>query len=89
MPPQPVATNLAFVYVGLFASIVAYICWFTGVAKLPASTVSIIGLLNPLTGLTFGVILAGEVLTPLQILGCLAILSGIYTGVRTPSPHKT
>jgi len=47
MPPQSATTNLAFAYVGIFASIIAYTCWFTGVTNLPASTVSIIGLLNP------------------------------------------
>ena len=75
---------MAFVYVGLFANVLAYTCWFTGVTNLPASTVSIIGLLNPLTGLILGVALANEILTPLQILGALAILGGIYTGMRAP-----
>ena len=84
MPPQPATTNLAFAYVGLFASIIAYTYWFTGVTNLPASTVSIIGLLNPLTGLILGIVLAEEILTPLQALGCLAILSGIYIGTRRP-----
>lgn len=88
MPPQPPATNVAFIYIGLFASIIAYTCWFTGVTALPATTVSIIGLLNPLTGLILGVVLAGEILTPLQILGCLAILGGIFTGVIPARPRR-
>ena len=84
MPAPSMSTTAAFAYIVFFASILAYICWFTGVTNLPASTVSIIGLLNPLTGLILGVALAGEILTPLQVLGALAILGGIYTGVRAP-----
>ncbi|WP_068171818.1 DMT family transporter [Rothia sp. ND6WE1A] len=89
MPAPSMSTTAAFAYIVFFASILAYICWFTGVTRLPASTVSIIGLLNPLTGLVLGTVLAGEVLSFVQVLGCLAILGGIYAGVRTPSPQKS
>lgn len=89
MPTPSMSTTAAFAYIVFFASIVAYICWFTGVTRLPASTVSIIGLLNPLTGLVLGTVLAGEVLSFVQVLGCLAILGGIYTGVRIPPQRHT
>ena len=89
MPVPSVSTTAAFAYIVFFASILAYICWFTGVTQLPASTVSIIGLFNPLTGCILGVLLAGETLTPTQMLGSLVILTGIYTGVRVPSKQKS
>lgn len=89
MPTPSVSTTAAFAYIVFFASILAYICWFTGVTRLPASTVSIIGLLNPLTGLVLGTVLAGEMLSFVQVLGCLAILTGIYAGVRAPSKQKS
>lgn len=80
MPLQPASTYFAFTYIVVFASIIAYTCWFTGVAELPASTVSIIGLLNPLTGVLLGTLLAGENFTFLQMLGSLAIITGIWWG---------
>lgn len=89
MPVPSVSATAAFVYIVFFASILAYICWFTGVTRLPASTVSIIGLFNPLTGCILGVLLAGETLTPTQMLGSLVILTGIYAGVRAPSTQKS
>ena len=89
MPTPSVSTTAAFAYIVFFASILAYICWFTGVTRLPASAVSIIGLFSPLTGCILGVLLAGETLTPTQMLGSLIILTGIYAGVRTPSTQKS
>lgn len=89
MPTPSMSTTAAFAYIVFFASILAYICWFTGVTRLPASTVSIIGLFNPLTGCILGVLLAGETLTPTQMLGSLVILTGIYAGVRAPSTQKS
>lgn len=85
MPLQSASTYFAFTYIVVFASIIAYICWFTGVTALPASTVSIIGLLNPLTGVLLGTLLAGETFTLPQMLGSLAIITGIWWGT---TPQK-
>lgn len=70
-----------FAYLSLIATMAAYIAWFYGLAHLPAGTVGLIGLLNPLTGTLLGIAIAGEVLTPLQIVGCVAILAGVAAGI--------
>jgi probable blue pigment (indigoidine) exporter len=75
------AEAAGFAYLSLIATMAAYIAWFHGLAHLPAGTVGLIGLLNPLTGTLLGILIAGEVLTPLQIVGCIAILGGVAAGI--------
>lgn len=70
-----------FAYLSLIATMAAYIAWFHGLAHLPAGTVGLIGLLNPLTGTLLGILIAGETLSPLQIVGCAAILAGVAAGI--------
>lgn len=89
LPPQEPVTYAGYAYIIIFASVVAYLCWFSGLAHLQASTVSIIGLLNPLTGLLLGTLLAGESLTLFQGLGCLLILTGIMWGTGTLRLSRT
>ena len=44
---------------------------------LPAGTVGLIGLLNPLTGVLLGVAVAGEVLTVQQLCGLVLVVVGV------------
>nr|NLI49673.1 DMT family transporter [Propionibacterium sp.] len=82
LPPALSAAEVAgFAYLSLIATMAAYIAWFHGLAHLPAGTVGLIGLLNPLTGTLLGIAIAGEVLTPLQIVVCVAILAGVAAGI--------
>jgi probable blue pigment (indigoidine) exporter len=66
-----------FAYVGLIATAVAFTAWFTGLRHLPAATVGLVGLLNPVTGVLLGTTLSGEVLTLKQLLGLTLVLAGI------------
>jgi probable blue pigment (indigoidine) exporter len=50
---------------------------------LPASTVGLIGLLNPVTGVLLGTVLAGELLTGRQVLGMTLVLGAILVGRAT------
>lgn len=86
--------GLAFAYISLIATALAYICWFTGLKHLPAGTVGILGLANPLTGAVLGLSLAGEVFTPLQWLAAAIMVCGIVLGAlphpaRTKPKHQT
>ncbi len=85
-PPSvgPVAW-VAFAYMSLFATALASVCWFAGLAKLPAGTVGIIGLLNPVTGVGLGMLFAGEQLSWLQVGGVALVLIAILIGRRTSS----
>ncbi|MGY1501060.1 DMT family transporter [Streptomyces sp. QTS52] len=79
-PALPPPTLLAFCYVALVATALAFTVWFTGLRHLPAGTVGLIGLLNPVTGVLFGTALAGEVLTIQQLCGLALVLAGVTLG---------
>ncbi|MFJ3770259.1 EamA family transporter [Streptomyces sp. NPDC090075] len=91
-PALSPAALLAFGYVTLIATALAFVAWFTGLRHLPAGTVGLIGLLNPLTGVLLGTAVAGEVLTGRQLCGLVLVLAGVVLGrparteVRKPTP---
>lgn len=69
-PPEiDVAGALAFVYVTVVATALAFVCWFAGLRHLPAGAVGVVGLLNPITGVLLGTGMAREALTSRQWLG--------------------
>ncbi|MET9958456.1 EamA family transporter [Streptomyces sp. NPDC006326] len=73
---------LGFGYVSVVATALAFAAWFTGLRRLPAATVGLLGLLNPVTGVLLGTALAGEALTARQFCGLLLTLAGILVGRR-------
>ena len=83
-PPRLDATQfVAFAYVSLVATAVAFFCWFSGFRHLPAGVVGVIGLLNPITGVALGMLLGAESLSPLQILGIALVLGSIvFVNIR-------
>ena len=74
---------LGFAYVTVVATALAFVAWFGGLRHLPASTVGLIGLLNPVTGVLLGTLLAGELLTWRQVLGMALVLGAILVGRAT------
>jgi probable blue pigment (indigoidine) exporter len=91
MPPAVDAPAvLGFAYVAIVATALAYAAWFTGLAHLPAGTVGLIGLLNPVVGVLLGTLLAGEVLGTPQLVGLALVLVGIVLGqaVRRSVPAE-
>ncbi|MFD0367775.1 DMT family transporter [Streptomyces sp. NPDC127114] len=81
-PPPVLSTPalLAFGYVTLIATALAFAAWFAGLRHLPAGTVGLIGLLNPVTGVLLGTVVAGEVLTARQLWGLALVLTGVVLG---------
>ncbi|RST01855.1 EamA family transporter [Streptomyces sp. WAC07149] len=79
-PALSAPTLLAFGYVALIATALAFAAWFTGLKHLPAGTVALIGLLNPVTGVLLGTAVAGEVLTVRQLCGLGLVLTGVVLG---------
>lgn len=69
-----------YLWIGLFGTVLAYVCWFTGLRTMPAGAVAIVGLLNPVMGTTLGVALAGELFGPVQALGMALVLGGVLAG---------
>jgi probable blue pigment (indigoidine) exporter len=74
---------LGFGYVTVVATALAFAAWFTGLRRLPAAAVGLIGLLNPVTGVLLGTAVAAETLSPQQIAGLLLTLLGILLGQST------
>ncbi|HEX6954268.1 MAG TPA: DMT family transporter [Agromyces sp.] len=80
-PPALGVVEIAgFAYVSVIATAVAFVAWFSGLAHLPAGTVGLVGLLNPVTGVLLGTMLAGEVLGGWQLTGLGLVLVGILLG---------
>nr|WP_226967251.1 EamA family transporter [Streptomyces phaeolivaceus] len=81
-PPPTLSPGalLAFAHVSLIATALAFVAWFTGLRRLPAGTVGLIGLLNPVTGVLLGTAVAGESLTGRQLCGLLLVLVGVFLG---------
>ncbi|MFE2531018.1 EamA family transporter [Streptomyces sp. NPDC059371] len=73
-------TVLAFGYVTLIATALAFAAWFTGLRHLPTGTVGLIGLLNPVTGVLLGTVVAKESLTVQQLGGLVLVLAGVVLG---------
>jgi probable blue pigment (indigoidine) exporter len=69
-----------FAYLGLAGTVLAYVVWFRGLRSAPAAAVSLIGLLNPVSGAVIGVTLAHETFTPLQVVGIVLVLVGVLAG---------
>ncbi|MEK2490442.1 EamA family transporter [Kitasatospora purpeofusca] len=80
-PVVPAGRELAaFGYVAVVATALAFAAWFAGLRRLPAGTVGLLGLLNPLTGVLLGTVVAGERLGPPQFAGLLLVLAGVALG---------
>jgi probable blue pigment (indigoidine) exporter len=71
---------LGFGYVTVVATALAFTAWFTGLKHLPAASVGLIGLLNPVTGVLLGTLLAGDTLTGQQVGGIALVLAGLVLG---------
>lgn len=79
-PPVDGRSLLAFGYVTVVATAIAFSAWFTGLRHLSAGTVGLIGLLNPVTGVLLGTAIAGETLGARQICGLVLVLIGVLLG---------
>ncbi len=79
-PVLTASSGLGFAYVTIVATAVAYVAWFAGLRHLQPGPVGMIGLLNPVTGVTLGVLLAGESFGIPQLAGILLVVGGIGLG---------
>jgi probable blue pigment (indigoidine) exporter len=86
------ASLCGFAYVAVIATALAFVAWFTGLRHLDAGTVGLVGLLNPVTGVVLGTLVAAEALTVRQLCGMALVLIAILLGrpvgtrPRTPPP---
>jgi probable blue pigment (indigoidine) exporter len=74
---------LGFCYVSFIATALAFVAWFTRLRHLPGGAVGLIGLLNPVTGVLLGTLVASESLGPRQLAGMLVVLLGVILAQPT------
>ena len=79
-PALTVSATLGFTYVTIVATAIAFAAWFAGLKHLPAGTVGLIGLLNPVSGVLLGTLVAGDGLTGQQVAGIALVLVGLLLG---------
>lgn len=69
---------LALIYYGLFGSAAAYICWFSGIGKVNASTAAGFSGVMPLSSVLLSVLFLREKVTWQHMVGMTITLIGIY-----------
>ena len=79
---------LGFLYVTVIATAVANVAWLVALRNLPTATVGLVGLLNPVTGVALGVLIASEPFGPRQAVGVALVLGGVLLGQRQPRRLK-
>ncbi|WP_329125598.1 EamA family transporter [Streptomyces sp. NBC_01465] len=83
MPPALSGANIAgFAYLGLIGTALAYAMWFRGIERLPASSVSFLGLANPIMATLVGLVVLGQTLTLWQVGGLVLVLASVLLGQR-------
>lgn len=72
------STIVAIIYVGIIASIVAFLSWNTGVVSLGANKAGIYLNFIPLFATIFAVLFLNEQLLLAQIIGGIAVIAGVF-----------
>lgn len=89
IPPIDGAAVLGYTWLGLVGGVAAYTVWFAGIRRLPVAPTALLGLLSPLTAAALGALLAGERLTPIQLLGFAIALVAMLAGqLSAPRPAR-
>jgi drug/metabolite transporter (DMT)-like permease len=80
------ANLLSIAYVGLFASVISYICWNRAVRQVGANKAGLFIHLMPVFSTLLAILFLGEVLRPFHFAGIALIGAGLYltTSARTP-----
>jgi len=80
LPPLTPLNFAGFAWIGLIGAGFTYWLWFRGLARLDPGSVSMLGMMSPLTAVVLGWIWLGQALTPLQMLGGLIVLGSVSIG---------
>lgn len=71
----------AYGYLGVIGTGAAYLCWFTGLTRMPAGSTALLGLVNPVVGTALGVAFLAEPFGPITLAGMMLALGGAATGL--------
>ncbi|GIG54577.1 EamA family transporter [Demequina activiva] len=81
--------GIGFAWLMTAGAIVSYLLWFRGVLALPASQVSVLTFLAPLTAALLGWGVLGETLSLVQFAGALVILGSVLVSQLRPRSRRT
>lgn len=73
-----------YLWLGLVGTLLAYVLWFQGLARLPVTAVSFLPLLSPAVATAVGWAVLGQSLTTVQTLGFALALASIAAAQLTP-----
>jgi drug/metabolite transporter (DMT)-like permease len=76
----------AILYIAVFASLVAFLCWSYGVDEIGAARAGQFVYLMPVFGPVLAIAILGETVTPSQIAGAICVFAGIVLVNRPTRP---
>lgn len=76
----PTSTWLLIVYYAITASVLSFVLWYRGVAKVPASTAGLFTGVMPISAAVVSALFLQEAFTWLHAAGMLLVLAAIWTG---------
>jgi len=83
-------TNLLAVgYLAVFASLLAFVCWNTGIRRIGAARGGVFMHLMPVFGTGLAITLLGESFMTYHAVGIAMIAVGLYLAVWAPTTHRT
>ena len=87
LPALSLPGALAISFLGVFCSGVAYIFWFDALSAIDAAQASAFIYLEPFVTVVVATLVLGEALTPISLIGGVAIILGVYLVNRPAAPR--
>jgi DME family drug/metabolite transporter len=75
-------------YGGVVTVALAYAAFIYGIARIGAATAVTVGLMEPLTASILGVVLLGETISAVGLIGSVLILAGLVVVSRPPKARR-
>lgn len=77
--PTLTMTNIGgLIWLSLIGAAVTYWIWFRGIARIEPGTISMLGMMSPVTAVILGWIWLEQALSPLQLLGGAVVLISVW-----------
>lgn len=80
---------LGYLWLGLVGGLLAYVLWFRGISELPVTSVALLGPLSPIVAALLGVLVLGQTLGPIQLVGFALTIVAVTAGQWSPRTRRT
>jgi probable blue pigment (indigoidine) exporter len=85
-----IENSIGYAYLCLLGAILSYFLWFRGIERIPATSVSFLGLLSSVSACILGYVILGEAFTTLQLIGIAVITASITLAtIQSKAQPKT